>query len=265
VFGVTRETTQFRTEQSVAGTLSEKSALEARGRGGTDSGAQAGRIAAGGTIADSDLLSRAGERYGVESDSGQAAELLARQQRTNMAGAIDGASIDEAIVASREGASRSAAFGEVLADENMARNIGRTEAITAGMHARATDETLDAFGRTGVQAGATNQQMRSAAEGVALTEGGFLSNLNLRLARVAAGERMAHSNVVDMLGNLTGVDTSTVDGIRRLSIATEGARQTIMIDANEESKERIVQAMGWMRSRPVRSWITRAGSAWASH
>jgi hypothetical protein len=258
VFGATRETTQFRTEQSVAGALSERSVLEARGRSGTDSGAQSGRIAAGGTIADADLLHRAADRYGVESDSGQAAELLARQQRTNMAGAIEGASIDEAIVASREGASRSAAFGEVVADENMARNIGRTEAITAGMHARATDDTLDAFGRTGVQAGATNQQMRTASEGVALTEGGDLSDLNLRLARVGVGERLAHSRVVDMLGNLTGVDTSSVDGIRRLSVQTEGARQTITVDAADEAKERIVHAMG-LDSKSAAALMDHAG------
>ena len=258
VFGATRETTQFRTEQSVAGTLSEKSALEFRGRGGPDSGAQSGRIAAGGTLADADLLQRVGKRYGVESDSGQAAELLARQQRTNMAGAVDGASIDEAIVASREGASRSAAFGEVLADEGMARNIGRTEAITAGMHSRATDDTLDAFGRAGVQAGSTNQQMRTASEGVAMTEGGDLANLNLRLASVGVGERLAHSRVIDMLGDLTGVDTSTVEGIRRLSMQTEGARQTITIDAAEESKARIVEAMG-LDEKTARALMEREG------
>lgn len=243
VFTPTRDVTQFRTEQAVAGGLSEKSSLDRRGFDGQSSGGQTGRLAAGATIADADLLHRAGARDQVASDTPEAAELLARQQRTNLAGAIDGASLDESIVASREGASRSAAFGEVLAGEDTARDVGRTEATGAGIQAKAFDATASAFGRRGQQAGATNQQMRTAAEGTAMTEGGHLATLNERFARIGVGERLAHSDVLSLLGDLAGVDTASVSGIRRVATATEGSRQTITIDADPNSRDRVINAL----------------------
>lgn len=244
VFDSTKDMAQFRTEQGLSSALSEKAALTSRDLTGQDSGAQTGRLAAGATLADRDLLGRVQERDSVAADSAEAAELLARQQRTSLAGAIDGASIEESITASREGTARSAAFGEVLAEEHMARNIGRTEATSAGMHSRAFDTALDAFGRRGVQSGATHQQLRTAAEGVAMGEGGNMASLNMRFARLGVGEKLGHSEVVDLLGRLAGVNTTTVEGIRRLSVATEGARQSVTLDADPAARERVIEAMG---------------------
>lgn len=243
VFDTSQSAAWFRTGQGVAGTLAEKAALENKGRSATDAGAQAGRLAAGGLFADADLLARAGRRDAVAPDSAQAAELLARQQRTSLAGAIDGASIEEHITAGRESAGRSAAFGAVLAEEGMARNIGRTEAIHAGLHSRAFDTAQEEFGRRGVQLGATNQALRTAAEGVAMDEGGDLAAVNRRLARIGVGDRLGHSDVLDMMGGLVGIDTRSVAGLRRLTVAEEGARQTISIDAEPEARERIIGAL----------------------
>lgn len=243
VYEPTRETAQFRTEQSLAAAISEKGALAGRQLSGQDSGAQSGRLAAGSTLADRDLLGRVQERDGVVADSAAAAELLARQQRTSLAGAVEGASIDESIIAARESTSRTAAFGAVLAEEDMARNIGRTEAVSAGMHSRGFDTALDEFGRTGVQAGATHQQLRMAAEGVAMDEGGDMADLNRRFARVGVGERLGHSDVVNLLGNLTGIDTTSVEGIRRLSVSSEGARQSVTIEADAAARERVIDAL----------------------
>jgi|GEM_PF-2865282 len=243
VFTPTKDAAQFRTEQGVASALAERSALFRKGFDGETSGAQSGRMSAGATIADADLLARAGGRDHVAPNTQEAAELLARQQRTNLAGAIEGASLEESITAARESAGRSAAFGEVLAEEDMARNIGRTEGMGAGMQSRGFDAAMGEFGRRGVQAGATNQQMRTAAEGVAMREGGDLGDLNRRLARVGVGERLGHSDVVNLLGDLAGVDTATVQGMRRLTVASEGSRQTITFDANPEAKERVIAAL----------------------
>jgi len=258
VFAPTKDAAQFRTEQGIAGALSERASLAHESLSGQDSGTQAGRLAAGATIADADLLARAGRRDRVAADSPEAAELLARQQRTNLAGAIGGASIEESITASRESAARSAAFGEVLADEAMARNIGRTEATGAGMQSRGFDATVDAFGRSGVQAGAANQQMRTAAEGTAMKEGGDLGRVNRRLARIGVGERLGHSDVVNLLGNLAGIQTSGVQGIRRLSVASEGARQTISVDADAASKDRVIDALN-LDAKTADALRSRAG------
>lgn len=243
VFHPSRDMAQFRTEQSLASALEETNTLGSAALGGKESGAQSGRLAAGHTLAERDLLGRVASRDGVAADSGAAAELLARQQRTSLAGAIDGASLEESIVASRESTGRTAAFGEVLADEGMARNIGRTEAVSAGMQSRGFDTALDEFGRSGVQAGATNQQLRVSAEGVAMREGGDLADLNRRFARIGVGERLAHSDVVNLLGRLTGVDTASVEGIKRLSISTEGSRQNVTIEADTEARERVIEAL----------------------
>jgi hypothetical protein len=243
VFTPTKDAAQFRTEQSTAAAMAEKSALFRKGMDGESSGAQSGRLAAGGTIADADLLDRAGRRGNLAGNTQEAAELLARQQRTSLAGAIEGASLEESITAARESASRSAAYGEVLADEHMARNIGRTEATGAGMQARGFDSTTDAFGRSGQQAGATNQQMRNAAEGTAMTEGGNLAALNLRIARIGVGERLGHSDVVNLLGGIAGIDTASVEGIKRLTVASEGSRQTLTFNAEPTAKERVIDAL----------------------
>jgi hypothetical protein len=244
VFAPTKEAAQFRIEQGLSSALSEQQSLAHAGWDGRDSGTQAGRLAAGATRADANLLERAARRDQVGADTPEAAELLARQQRTNLAGAIEGASLDESIIAARESAARGAAFGEVLADEAMARNVGRTEATSVGMQSRAFDATTEAFGRAGVQAGATNQQMRSAAEGRAMTEAGDMATLNRRLARIGVGERLGHSDVVDLLGGMVGIDTRSVEGIKRLTVSSEGARQSVTINADASSKERVIDAMG---------------------
>jgi hypothetical protein len=111
------------------------------------------------------------------------------------------------------------------------------------MQSRGFDTALDEFGRSGVQAGATNQQLRISAEGVAMHEGGDLGDLNRRFARIGVGERLAHSEVVDLLGRLTGVDTASVEGIKRLSISTEGSRQSVTIEADADARERVIDAL----------------------
>src|SRR5690606_34626206 len=74
-------------------------------------------------------------------------------------------------------------------------------------------------------------------------EGGDLAGLNRRFARLGVGERVGHCGVVDLLGRLTGVDTGSVEGIRRLSIATEGARQSVTIDSDHAARARLIEAV----------------------
>jgi hypothetical protein len=236
-------TSQFQTTKTQSALIAERGALDTANISPVEAGAQQGRIEAGRTAVTSDALGAIADRNDWNAQSDSTAREYALAERSGLVGAIDAADSPTLVGAASQRTLQDVAFAQQTERDRSAAQIGRTSAISADIRADATDATLSAFGKGDMTAGETFSQMTQAASGGAAKELDMPSEAR-RIGAWRIAEAVGHTNVMEQLSGLVGIDPRSTEAMRRVSVASEGSRQSITVDATGDERKELATRLG---------------------